>query len=912
MRNILLTLLLLSSQALASVHEINRLDTSKVFLDDFNYTGTPNTSLWTSISGTQNVNGSELEMTGIDVENRLRTANQITSFGAMYVKFQLLTGLSGDTWGGALLGYDGADEYAMVMIRNVATEADTMHRIEIDYNTPSTFVTFRQYQRYTFTPGDTVLAVLLGNRVLVFVNNVLLLNADLPEYPDGKYAGITCWSNNAKFDNVEIGTIAYNDTTFYRDEPLSITQVATDTFSTFDAAKWTTTSGGFAIDQQTAIGTSDVAANIAIRTEAYNSDQYAEARIWKTGAVLVRADADSAYEFGVDNEGTFITDGGIYLAKRNGSTRTILNIEAWSTCSATFHPMPGDTLRLAAIGSTLIATINGRLVFAVDDTTITTGSPGIAFQAAADSGRIDDFSAGNVNGLAAVPTTMTEGKFYQLWFLASTLNTNPYQADSIDATFTGTAGEAATNNDTVKTFGFWLGGKLWSVRFSPNYSGSYSYSTSGSDANFTSSGTITVNDDPAYIGRLQPSGVFFKYDRGGFIGWWGDTQWNLTSDDPSRGSKTWHSLREIAADRIDKSFNVMQILLHEDPNLTWFSNLYEHTGLQAENSEYNYDPIYWNFVDWRMKYLWSHGMTTALVMAWANYWWQFFDHTEGERYAKTAIARYSAGKTTWLGIAEYEWLQSDSTEWNWIADFIRNNEPYHNLVTLHTYNRDDGGTAGIIEHLHLDYFSDQISRSEDAQYDSASTLRSQENIPYINAEFGYEVMPGEINGWVGTYQDSTGVLEDAWALMFAGSAGITYGHQDLWKADTLNKLSARGSFYVKYMKKFFESDSVRFFEMDEWNKITAGHYWARDTNGNKQIMVWSKDGTSLTVDASLLTQAHVVWFNSINGSWSDGGDVTPSSSLTLTPPGAHYAGVVFNPQTFSSVSQFIFINEDNN
>src|SRR5436305_13686959 len=56
---------------------------------------------------------------------------------------------------------------------------------------------------------------------------------------------------------------------------------------------------------------------------------------------------------------------------------------------------------------------------------------------------------------------------------------NPVQEASLTATFTSPKG------DTRKVYGFWDGGKIWRVRFKPNETGRWSYTTSCSDAKNT-------------------------------------------------------------------------------------------------------------------------------------------------------------------------------------------------------------------------------------------------------------------------------------------------------------------------------------------------------------------------------------------------------------------------------------------
>jgi hypothetical protein len=76
--------------------------------------------------------------------------------------------------------------------------------------------------------------------------------------------------------------------------------------------------------------------------------------------------------------------------------------------------------------------------------------------------------------LAKVPLVAKWGRFEQS-FKSSVSYENPFQQCTLRVTFTSPTGE------TNSVFGFWDGGKIWRVRFSPNQPGRWTYRTACSD-----------------------------------------------------------------------------------------------------------------------------------------------------------------------------------------------------------------------------------------------------------------------------------------------------------------------------------------------------------------------------------------------------------------------------------------------
>ena len=116
--------------------------------------------------------------------------------------------------------------------------------------------------------------------------------------------------------------------------------------------------------------------------------------------------------------------------------------------------------------------------------------------------------------------------------------TNPVQQATLTATFTSPSQKKHT------VYGFWDGDKVWKIRFAPNETGKWTYTTACSDAANTGlhaqAGELTCTDakgDSRFAKRgairVAPDGRYLAHDDGTPFFYLGDTAWNgalLSSD----------------------------------------------------------------------------------------------------------------------------------------------------------------------------------------------------------------------------------------------------------------------------------------------------------------------------------------------------------------------------------------------
>lgn len=154
----------------------------------------------------------------------------------------------------------------------------------------------------------------------------------------------------------------------------------------------------------------------------------------------------------------------------------------------------------------------------------------------------------------------------ELTFISDASYTNPYKDVDISATFTG------PNMESMTVPGYWDGGNVWKIRFSPTVAGTWTYATSstntGDSGLHNQSGTIragayTGNQEIYKKGFLKKSGNnrYLTYQDGSPFFWLGDTHWFGLSRESwsSSNDARWSSqFKGMVDKRAEDGFTVYQ------------------------------------------------------------------------------------------------------------------------------------------------------------------------------------------------------------------------------------------------------------------------------------------------------------------------------------------------------------------
>jgi hypothetical protein len=378
-------------------------------------------------------------------------------------------------------------------------------------------------------------------------------------------------------------------------------------------------------------------------------------------------------------------------------------------------------------------------------------------------------------------------------FTSSNHYANPPQQAALQITFTSPSGQSHIIN------GFWDGGSVWRVRFSPDELGSWGYSTSCSDttntglhqqsgtftceenygtSRFDQHGSLKLSDNRRYLVHADGTPFFFL----------SDTVWNgpLRSTD-----EEWeHYLRE----RVRQNFTAVQwVATH------WLAADCDLEGQKAfdGNDTININPAFFQRLDRKIDAINRAGLLSVPVMLWAAIWSSRPDinamnpgttlpESQAILLARYMLARWGAHHVLWFLPGDGSYVGEKAERWKNIGRAVFGDAP-HAPVSLHP----NGMSWNMNEFQHEMWLD--IIGYQSGHGDSDDTLRwivygppatdwtREPARPVINLEPPYE---NHI-----AYQ-SRGRLDAAhvrkamyWSLLVAPTAGVSYGGHGVWGWD---------------------------------------------------------------------------------------------------------------------------------
>lgn len=275
-----------------------------------------------------------------------------------------------DRWLGLTVRYIDANNYYYVTLRQ-------SNVLQLRRLVNGQFVTLASMP-LTVTPGQTynIRLEAIGAMLRVYVDGNLVLRARDEALAQGR-AGLITYRTRADFDNVIVS-------------PNLRAILMSDNFD-FDKGQWTTEGVGLWRIESNTYEQSSVADGARAVTGVNTAeDQIVQARAMASafgagagrwfGLMARYQDADNYYYVTVRNDNT------VSLRKLVNGSIVVLDTAPLSVTANTWY-----SLRLEAVGSSLRAHVNGRLLLEANDTTFTQGSFGLAMYKTA--ARFDDFRA---------------------------------------------------------------------------------------------------------------------------------------------------------------------------------------------------------------------------------------------------------------------------------------------------------------------------------------------------------------------------------------------------------------------------------------------------------------------------------------------------------------------------------------
>jgi len=370
-----------------------------------------------------------------------------------------------------------------------------------------------------------------------------------------------------------------------------------------------------------------------------------------------------------------------------------------------------------------------------------------------------------VAGGSSVPSVATSGASLEKWrpydfqFTSREVYANQFLV-TMTATFTGPGGR------TLTIPGFYTTNNAWVVRFSPTAEGSWSYSTSSSDAQLNGkTGIITcvANANTNVHGTIQidPANPrHFRYEDGTRYFQLGyEIDWLAMMDfGDVNVTKTRSIIDMISAN----GFNEVTMALFAD-DTPWRKGITTVDGLDPHGKPYDFGPsavfpweysdiknassnkfnqAFWENLDRVIDYLYQKGVTAHLYLRmqpnkYTSGMFPRYQSAEEDLLIKYATARYQAYPNIIWDFEKEINARAPISVMVERLQFIKNSDGYKRLRTIHDA---DPFSKDTVANKSVDFYTDQNHAEQNGgYYASLISQRSYMSYPILNAEYGYQV-----------------------------------------------------------------------------------------------------------------------------------------------------------------------------
>ena len=358
----------------------------------------------------------------------------------------------------------------------------------------------------------------------------------------------------------------------------------------------------------------------------------------------------------------------------------------------------------------------------------------------------------------------------EISFNAQKFHDDPFMEVTVDVVFTDPGGRK------MIIPAFWSGGDQWKVRYASPVTGTHFYRTRCSDNQDEGlngiEGRIEIEpytgDNPLYRHgpvRVAEDRRHFEHADGTPFLWLGDTWWKGLAKRLS-----WEGFKELAANRMAKGFNVIQIVCGPYPDEPAFDPRWENEGGMPYDRDLSLNPDYFNQADRRIEHLLQQGLMPVIVGAWGRSDCNSMETfgVEGlKRHWRYLVARYGAYPVAWILGGEIPAGASWGLgPWGEVGTYLRSMDPYHRLLTSHGFQDTGSRETCLIDFKlvggsHMQPTSTQTLASFLRAYDTEPIM------PALCGETGYE---GHMQRH---FQDVQRYV--FWMYLLSGAAGHTYG-----------------------------------------------------------------------------------------------------------------------------------------
>ncbi len=452
-----------------------------------------------------------------------------------------------------------------------------------------------------------------------------------------------------------------------------------------------------------------------------------------------------------------------------------------------------------------------------------------------------------------------------------------------------TASIKGPNGEMITQPGFYDGNGVWKIRVAANEEGSWSLTTQselpeldGKSAAFT----CIKNSNKKIHGVLrvdskQPHHFVFE-DGAHFymVGYECDWLWALDTQDATLGVVK-PFLDKIAA----HGFNYV-ILNTYAYDTSWRLGktggddygpppVYPWKGSNDQPDHRQLNVAYWQHYDSIIHELNERGLMAHILLKVYNkkVKWPARGSAEDDLFFRTVTARYSAYPNIVWDFSKEAHNEKDLDYKLGRLRFVRENDPYHHLTTVH--DDDANNDAGAFDQL-TDFRTDQQHAK---LREKILAQRQRREWPVANVEFGYEQgIGGPEDKTYRVAQTPEDFVGRAWEVAMAGGYTAYYYTYTAW--DVLRpEHTPKGYTYFKQLRDFFES--TRYWELSPIETI-AKEGWAL-ANPGKEYVIYLKQAKSFELNLDPAKSLKGEWFNPLTNKRVKAGKIK-SGSQEMRPP----------------------------
>ncbi len=346
---------------------------------------------------------------------------------------------------------------------------------------------------------------------------------------------------------------------------------------------------------------------------------------------------------------------------------------------------------------------------------------------------------------------------------------------------------------------FWAGGQRWRVRFSPPVPGAYTSESictdvanaglNGQTGAFTARSAKTSNPLLAHGAiTVAKGGRHLEHADGTPFFWLGDTWWmGLTK------RLAWPAaFKRLAADRVAKGFNVVQIIAGLYPDMPAFDPRgANEAGFPWTRDYARINPAYFDRADRRIAWLVHRGLVPCIVGCW-GYFLPWMGVAKLKQHWRYLVARWGAHPVVWClaGEAAMPYYLAEDKEqaaahqkdgWTTLAAYVRQTDPFHRPITIHPT---DHSRSQVQDAALLDFEMLQTGHSDrytlPHHVDRVAMCQAlQPRMPVLVSEVCYEGIH------VACREDVQRHM--FWTAVLSGACGHTYGANGIWQVNGRRK-----------------------------------------------------------------------------------------------------------------------------